>query len=197
MKIKTILLIMILLAMPIAIAQEEELLARQAGMTPDNLFYGISVALERLSLVFKAGKNKALARVELVNERLAEAKLMADKGKDIETQKALIEHQKDLESLEEDTKELRDEEKSGIEEKTRESKIVLEGIIDRIKKDQNPNNDNALQGLQRALDNQDKKLSSIRESISADKRIEIANQKNKIVEKNKNIKSLYSIYGGE
>lgn len=51
------------------------------GITPDNWLYGLDRAIERLQLVFASTDDKARIRFEQAQERLSEAKVMADKGK--------------------------------------------------------------------------------------------------------------------
>lgn len=86
--------VMFLLATPIAFAQAAEP-AANPGITPDSPFYGLDVAFDRLSLwiaSFSGPQAHALKGLEIAQERIAEAKAMAEQRKFEAMAKAEGEH---------------------------------------------------------------------------------------------------------
>ena len=106
MEAKTILLgvvLMALLAMPLAIAQETEAdLQGDPGITPDSAMYGLKLGWEKiqLGLTFNQEK-KAEMELEFAQKRLLEAKKMAEKGDLKAMEKAEREHGKLIEKARE------------------------------------------------------------------------------------------------
>ncbi len=79
-KIFSIFVFVLLLATPLALAQEEEF--PDAGTTPDSALHGLDKAFERISLAFTFNKEKkAEKHLRYAEERLAELKVMIDKEK--------------------------------------------------------------------------------------------------------------------
>lgn len=154
--ISTILTIVLLLS-SFASAQADSV---TAGTAPDSALYQLDIMAEevRIFFIFDPLK-KADARLEQSDERLAEVNVMLEAKKDGLASAALARHDASLikardefgrakvrgeiEELDQTLK---------VEEKIRKRNEVLQSIIDRFKDDDNPNNDNALKGLQNALD---------------------------------------------
>lgn len=70
--------------------EEEILIEDKAGTTPDSPFYFVDEVVEDINLAIRDGEDKADYALDLSEEKIAEAKLMADKNKSIETEEALI-----------------------------------------------------------------------------------------------------------
>ncbi|MCK5594290.1 MAG: hypothetical protein KAI18_03545, partial [Candidatus Aenigmarchaeota archaeon] len=83
--------------------QSDEDDSADAGMTPDSPFYGLDVAMDNIGLMFtfNAAK-KAEKKLEIANERLKEAKMMAVANNLDAMEKAKIRHDAILLSAEED-----------------------------------------------------------------------------------------------
>jgi len=71
-------------------AEEEVLIEDRAGITPDSPFYFVDEVIEDINLVVRKGEDKADYALKVAEEKVAEAKLMADKNKSTETKTALI-----------------------------------------------------------------------------------------------------------
>jgi hypothetical protein len=69
--------------------EEEILIEDRAGITPDSPFYFIDEVIEDINLAVKKGEDKANYALNIAEEKVAEAKLMADKNKSTETERAL------------------------------------------------------------------------------------------------------------
>ena len=121
-QILALLISMLVLSMPMALAQEEEL---DGGVAPDSVFYGVDKALDRISLALSRGKAaKTEKGLKIAQERLAEAQAMADQGKLEEAEEAQLEHE---EVLTEASTTLEELETNGSVEKSKEA---LEEVSD-------------------------------------------------------------------
>lgn len=85
--IKTLLITLMLLIVPVAFAQEVE--DTDPGVTPDSSLWGLDRAIEKIgiALTFDKGK-KVEKRLAVANERLAEVRAMLDKNDTESTEKA-------------------------------------------------------------------------------------------------------------
>jgi len=111
MKILTYILIGILLmSVPLASAQEELEIAEAAapdsvfateGVAPDSVFYGLDKALDQIGLILTRDKSKKAEKgLKIAQERLQEARSMAENNKLEHALKAQEQHQKALEKVE-------------------------------------------------------------------------------------------------
>ena len=72
-----------------------------AGIAPDNPFYGLDVAIDRLALALTFGSEaKSEKALDIARERLAEVKLMLEQRKDQLAEKAAVEHDSFIEEAE-------------------------------------------------------------------------------------------------
>ncbi len=69
--------------------KEEILIEVRAGTTPDSPFYFVDEIVEDINLAVRKGEDKAKYALKIAEEKVAEAKLMADKNKSTETGEAL------------------------------------------------------------------------------------------------------------
>ena len=91
---KTVLLILLILFMPIVSATD-------AGVTPDSFFYGFDVFIDKISVTLTFNKEKkAQKAIEVANERLEEAKQMAENENNEATLKAQDEYLKTISYVE-------------------------------------------------------------------------------------------------
>lgn len=96
-------LVLTVFALPISNAQSlgaQETATAEAdadvdpGIAPDNLFYGLDVALDRLALALTFGAEaKSEKALEIARERLAEVRRMLEQRKDEFAQRAAAEHE--------------------------------------------------------------------------------------------------------
>lgn len=82
---------------------EEQLEAAisEAGITPDNIFYGADVFLDDArATITPSALGKAKVRLDIIQERMAEMVVMANKNKTTEAKRAELEGQKQMEKFE-------------------------------------------------------------------------------------------------
>ena len=73
---------LLVLSLPLALAEEE---TEDAGVTPDSPLYGLDRAMDRIALALTFNKAaKAEKGLNIAQERLMEAKEMADESKNIQ-----------------------------------------------------------------------------------------------------------------
>lgn len=111
-------------------AEEEVLIEDRAGTTPDSPFYFVDEVVEDINLAIKEGEDKADYALDISEEKVAEAKLMADKNKSIETEEALIRANNISKIIEQEVS-------PTLEDKTNEKmefiKATLEGMEEEVK----------------------------------------------------------------
>ncbi|MCK4927570.1 MAG: hypothetical protein KAS11_03820 [Candidatus Aenigmarchaeota archaeon] len=74
-----------------------------AGITPDSPFYGIDVAMDNIGLMFTFNKEKrAEKRLQIADERLKEAEMMAAANNIEAMERARLNHEKMIQSAEMD-----------------------------------------------------------------------------------------------
>ena len=74
-----------------------------AGITPDSPFYGIDVAMDNIGLMFTFNKEKrAEKKLQIADERLKEAEMMAAENNIQAMEKARLNHENMLQSAEMD-----------------------------------------------------------------------------------------------
>jgi len=74
-----------------------------AGITPDSPFYGIDVAMDNIGLMFTFNnEKKAEKKLQIADERLKEAEMMAATNNIEAMEKARLNHEKMLQSAETD-----------------------------------------------------------------------------------------------
>jgi len=75
----SLVLVLLLLASPLILAQTEEI---EAGITPDSPLWGIDVAMEKVQMMFTfKQENKVNLGLQIANERLAEMYMMIQQNK--------------------------------------------------------------------------------------------------------------------
>jgi len=75
----SLVLVLLLLASPLILAQTEE---EEAGITPDSPLWGIDVAVEKVMMMFTfRQENKVNFGLQIANERLAEIQMMVQQNK--------------------------------------------------------------------------------------------------------------------
>jgi hypothetical protein len=129
-KMKTFAILMATLlvfsVMPMIAAQETvaepvETEVVEAGVTPDSPFYGLERSLERLRLVFMRNKAKrALYKIRMAEERLAEAEKMLEEDNLEAAQEAEEAHDEIIEEAEQEAEEIETDEDEEIAEEALE-----------------------------------------------------------------------------
>lgn len=129
------------------------------AIKPGDGLYGLDRAIERVQLAFAfRPETKANLRLQLAEERLAELSQLEPEEADRYTAQLRDEYETELEEAEQEGENIEDiQERRRFQERARERTQhhveVLEAVRERIMNDDNPNNDNALNGLNRALEN--------------------------------------------
>lgn len=123
----------------------------------DKFFENIQISLAQNDV------RKIQLKSQFLTERLIELQFVAEKKPQF-TGKALVELKKSADDLADEadlkTKPL----KEAVEQNLKNSKIVLEAILERFENDNNTNNDNAIAGLKIAIENQERKIDEIEDS---------------------------------
>jgi len=95
---KLISIFLVLLLIPVVLAQADEL--PSAGTLPSSGFYFIDVAIDRARVLLKKDLvEKAELKLEIAEERLAEAKKEAERENYYSSQIAMAEHQKEVDGV--------------------------------------------------------------------------------------------------
>ena len=158
---KAIFLIGILFLLPLANAQTQEV---NVGITPDSPVFFLDKFFEAVQLAITTSDvSKISLRAKLLNERIIELQFVAEKKPEF-TGKALAELKKSTDDLAKEAEAKPKQIKESVERNLKNSKLVLESIKARFESDDNENNDNAIAGLERAIENQEKKIDEIEDS---------------------------------
>ena len=157
---KLIFLIGILLALPLANAQTQQI--NKGIDTSQGILYSLDRLFESIQLAIASDATKISLKAKFLNERMVEFQYVADKKPKF-TGKALAEIKKSTDDLAKEAERKPKQIKESVERNLKNSKIVLESIKARFESDDNPNNNNAIAGLKIAIENQEKKIDEIEE----------------------------------
>ena len=158
---KAIFLIGILFLLPLANAQTQEV---NVGITPDSPVFFLDKFFEAVQLAITTSDvSKISLRAKLLNERIIELQFVSEKKPQF-TGKALLEVKKSTDDLAKEAELKTKPLKEAVEQNIKNSKIVLEAILERFESDNNTKNDNAIAGLKIAIENQEKKIDEIEDS---------------------------------
>ena len=156
-----IFLIGILALMPLANAQTQQV--NKGIDTSQGILYSLDRLFESIQLMIASDVTKINLKGKYLDERITEFKFVAEKKPQF-TGKALIELKKSTDDLAKEADLKPKSFKTAIEQNLKNSKIVLEGILERFEDDNNTNNDNAIAGLKTAIANQEKRIDEIEDS---------------------------------
>ena len=194
---KAISLLMMLMLIPIALAQEKsatDVMKEKAvvdaiagPLTPSGLFYFLDKGVDDLRLGFSSGAEKVRVAFEIADERIAEGQVEVDKNMSAFAAIAIADYENKLEVVDFEKAKLTDEEKEESVKGIEKRNIVLSNIIERFESDDNPNNDHALPALRKAKDKTKEKRESIRVSITLEKRKDIEELRRDIAAESKMI----------
>lgn len=131
--------ILVTLALVISIMLPSFALAEtNAGIKPGSIFYFFDITLEKVGMFFIFNsEKKAEKALEYADERLAEAKEVANENKPDEVAKAMADYEKNILFATEKSKDLDDKEKSEkllntISENTARHQEILEGVLEKV-----------------------------------------------------------------
>ncbi len=131
---KAIWLILLLVLLPVAHAQETE--TTSAGVLPGSALYGLDKALEKIGIALSAGKiGKAEKKLRIASERIAELEKKLSDGDNTYTAELLNEYRSELDQAEEDILTAKDagqnveKAEKDIARATYNSVIVLERVL--------------------------------------------------------------------
>jgi len=187
---KIISILLILLIIPIVVAQDEEITEENVGTLPDSNFYGLKMFSERLSLALTFNKQKKQEKQLLqAKHRLVEMELMIEKNKLQYAEKAQQHYEKLLEKVEKI--EITDPEKAAkFEERLQSQQQKLEQIRERVenkielKQEQkerireilNKVEDKTQSTRQRAIQSIDKNIAKLQEMENKGNAVQALNQ---------------------
>ena len=99
---KTIaLLIAVLLVLAFAqLAESQETIEKQAGITPGSIFYNFDIFFDEFKILFSVPEKKADVIIEVANERLAEEAVLIEKNKEQLSEQAEKQRIRQLKKLE-------------------------------------------------------------------------------------------------
>lgn len=145
---KAIFITVLMFLMPIAIAQEQTI---SAGVTPNNSFFQLDKFFENLQLRLTQDRVKRIdLRIKFLNERVAEYESIAEK-EPLKLSKAKDELEKETKGLINETKFVPLETKELVDKGLENSLTILKNLKIRFETDDNPNNNNAIEGLNMAI----------------------------------------------
>jgi len=129
---KLISILIILLMIPIVVAQDEEITEENVGTLPDSPWYGFKMFRERFSLAFTFNQEaKTEKRLQQAQRRLQEMQIMIEQKKLAYAEKAQNRYNQLLEKVEE--VEITDPEKAArIQEKIEKNQQKLEQVRERV-----------------------------------------------------------------
>lgn len=105
-----ILVVVVILSLSTVIAQHDTDEIDNAGITPDSIFYGLDIAIERVRLAFTFGdENKINYGLEKADERLNEVREMIHENKLVEANDAEERRQESIEKAKEKALESEDD----------------------------------------------------------------------------------------
>ena len=138
---KYLVLVGLLLLLPVVLAQENEIVSEDPGVTPDSFLWGVDKALEQISLLLAADPEaKAAKGLEIARERLLEVKAMAEAKNLPALEKAQNEHSKILLKVKENIKSMADDDPEAqlenelkIEKELQEHEKEIEEVSAKLK----------------------------------------------------------------
>ena len=147
---KTILVCLLTIAiLAVQVFAQEEL--PDPGITPDSRLYGLDRAIERLQLILTRDRvAKARLHLRLVEERLAEANTMFEKGKPEFAQSLMKDHEKEINETEVETEKARAEGRNvtdlveHISSITYKHITILSDLLDRVPEQAKPHIEHAI-----------------------------------------------------
>ncbi len=149
-----------LLAVSIVTAREDT-----PGVEPDSLLHGLDIAMEKMRLVFTfSNAKRAELHVKYAAERLAEARAMANKGKNDLVEKSIGKYHAELENTETELENAKargekiDSVVGQIDKVTKRNIVVLTTLLDKVP-------ETAKKGIQNALDKAQKGRAKALEAV--------------------------------
>lgn len=143
---KTISLMMILLVIPVALAQSQS----QAGITPDHPLYFLDELFDNIRYNLARGQRKAEVGLEIAEERVGEMKIMAENN----IQKGLERAKNNYNRMVNQVQEKADEQtQERIQERLQKHVETLEQVMEKTP-------EQAKQGLQTAIENSQRVIKS-------------------------------------
>ena len=150
-------LLTLMLCMPIALAQEDEL--PSAGITPSSKLYFMDVVMDKIKVAMTRDPlEKAKLRIKIAEERVAEAEAESLKGNDYESMVAMAEHQKEMLGVEKEKEKMSEEQIQFIEQKLSKHLEVLQKVKSRVP-------ESAMSGIEHAINSSSKVIEHFREKI--------------------------------
>jgi len=130
LKITSIILVILMFLFPVDAVEDSSIDLPNAGTTPNNLFYFIDIAMEKMSLAFTNNEQERIQKqLEYAEERLAEARVMALKGNVKGLQKAEERHNQLMLQIKEKINQTEDSElRLKVQEHTRNSEMVQQEV---------------------------------------------------------------------
>ena len=163
-KVTLLIMLMLMGLIPSVVAQTENLeLSKVAGsVLPDSIFYKIDLWYDNWKINRASGLEKEKLKLEVAEERLGEFEVMIDKKKTDKAAVAEVERNKMVNSI--NVSLLNDDDKNDIEILLMKHILVLQEI-----KEKAP--EQALKGIDNAIENSNKVFDNIEKEISIEKRI--------------------------
>lgn len=141
------------------------------SIKPGDALYGLDRGLEKIQLAFAFNhRSRANLRLELAEERLGELSQLDPEEADKYRAELLEEYENELAEAESEGAEIEDAQDRREFNERAEARLerhvqVMEAVRTRIMEDDNPNNDNAEDGLDRAIENSNRVREKVRVRI--------------------------------
>ena len=159
---KIITILMMLLLLPVAFAQED-ITKNVAGIAPDHPLYFLDEMFDKIKVSFaRTEVKKAEIRLEIAEERLAEYKILVDKNKMESAEKAMRNHELEIAEVDKAKTKMTLTENARIQKRLYQHVIVLEGVREKVP-------EKAKLGISNALTSSSKVITLIQERLPAEK----------------------------
>ena len=125
----TLIVALTILIIPFAYAQD--LILPSPGITPDSALWGLDLAMEKIQLALtRDPAAKVQKRMEIIDERLSEEKVMAEAGNEVAFDKAELRRQLDTAEIKSDLddKDIPENVKARVLENLQKHLTVLQGV---------------------------------------------------------------------
>lgn len=155
-------ILMALLLMPVAFAQNSAIATQAAGVTPDSLLYGLDKAWDNIKI--SMSQDKVKARLEVAGERVAEYEAMVEKNKMAEANNALADSKAKVADVEGEMSKLTAQKRTETQTRLYAHMRHLEQVRARIQ----AKHPEAAQGIDNAIANTNQHMERIQAQLPAE-----------------------------
>lgn len=144
-------------------------------LMPDNSLYFLDTIWDDLVINSKTGCDKITSRLDVLEERMIEANIMARQNKAIARDKALLKHDEQLKNIEDEVFVLDETQKNFVSENLQRHIMILQGVLAKVP-------EAAKKGIMNAINNSQNAFDKTYYNITKEKRKSISDMKSDIEE---------------